>query len=122
MLDTHVLLWWLTDDASLSNEVRHAITTGGNVVAVSAVSAWEIAIKRALGKLDAPDDLEGQMDANGFVSLPITVSDGLAAGGLPRFHDDPFDRMLVAQAQAQMLTLVTRDSHLVRYGIELLTT
>jgi PIN domain nuclease of toxin-antitoxin system len=99
-----------------------AIADGANLVAVSAASAWEISIKRALGKLQAPDDLEAQLEASDFVALPITVADGLAAGSLPRHHDDPFDRMLVAQARANGLTVVTRDSRLARYGVDLLLT
>ena|SRR5579884_1426892 len=120
LLDTHTLLWWLADDSALSSKAREAITDGANVVAVSTVTAWEISIKRALGKLDAPDDLEAQVDANDFVALPITLADGLAAGALPRHHDDPFDRMLVAQARAREFTVVSRDTRLALYGIDLL--
>ena len=122
LLDTHALLWWLADDPALSPQAREAIADGANLVAVSAATAWEISIKRTLGKLEAPDDLEAQLDANGFVPLPITVADGLAAGSLPRYHDDPFDRMLVAQARAARFTVVTRDSRLARYGIDILLT
>lgn len=110
----------LADDATLSSQAWDAIAEGDNFVAVSAVSAWEISIKRALGKLVAPDDLEAQLDANDFVPLPITVADGLAAGRLPRHHDDPFDRMLVTQAHAGGFTVVSRDSRLARYGVDLL--
>ena len=120
LLDTHVLLWWLADGQTLSPTARAAIADGSNLVAISAVSAWEISIKRALGKLSVPDDLEYQITANGFVALPITISDGLAAGGLPRHHDDPFDRMLVAQAQAESLTVVTRDARFAHYDIDVL--
>jgi PIN domain nuclease of toxin-antitoxin system len=122
LLDTRALLWWLADDPALSPQAREAIADGANLVAVSAATAWEISIKRTLGKLEAPDDLEAQLDANGFVPLPITVADGLAAGSLPRYHDDPFDRMLVAQARAARFTVVTRDSRLARYGIDILLT
>jgi PIN domain nuclease of toxin-antitoxin system len=115
-----VLLWWLAD-AVLSADAREAIADDRNLVAVSAATAWEISIKRGLGKLDSPDDLEEQLEANGFVPLPITIADGLAAGHLPRHHDDPFDRMLVAQAQARSLTVVTRDPRFASYGVELLT-
>ena len=120
LLDTHALLWWLADDPVLSSQARGAIADRANLVAVSAASAWEISIKRALGKLVAPDDLETQVEANDFVALPITLAHGLAAGSLPRHHDDPFDRMLVAQAQAEGFAVVTRDTRLARYGIDLL--
>jgi PIN domain nuclease of toxin-antitoxin system len=120
LLDTHVLLWWLADEM-LSADAREAIADDGNLVAVSAATAWEVSIKRALGKLDSPDDLEEQLEANGFVPLPITIADGLAAGHLPLHHDDPFDRMLVAQAQGRNLIVVTRDPRFAAYGVDVLT-
>lgn len=92
------------------------------MVAASAASAWEIALKRASGKLVAPLDLEAQLVANGFAALPITLADGLAAGSLPRHHDDPFDRRLAAQARSGGFTLVTRDARLAAYGIAILST
>jgi PIN domain nuclease of toxin-antitoxin system len=119
LLDTHSLLWWLADDPQLGEEARSVIADPGNEVIASAVSAWEISIKRALGKLSAPDDLEDQLVATGIQPLVISIGDALAAGALPRHHDDPFDRMLVAQAQRYRLTLVTRDSAFTAYGIEL---
>jgi PIN domain nuclease of toxin-antitoxin system len=120
LLDTHVLLWWLADDRGLPKSVRARIADAEAVVFVSAVSAWEIGIKRALGKLSAPDDLVDQLRTGGFSVLPITIADGLRAGALPRHHDDPFDRMLVAQAQRHGLTVVTRDPTFSSYGIEVL--
>jgi PIN domain nuclease of toxin-antitoxin system len=120
LLDTHVLLWWLSDDVSLSPEAREAIADTNSRIAVSAATAWEIGIKNALGKLVVPDDLEQQLEANDFEPLPITIADSLASGRLPRYHDDPFDRMLVAQAQARNLTLVTRDLRLAEYGVSML--
>lgn len=89
-------------------------------MAVSAASAWEIAIKRALGKLEAPDDLLAAIEANDFLSLPITLADGLAAGRLPPYHSDPFDRMLVAQARVEHFTIVSRDRRLAQYGVSIL--
>lgn len=121
LLDTHALLWWLADDPALSAEARRAIGDADTQVAVSSASAWEIAIKRALGKLVAPDDLEEQIDANGFVPLPITISDALSAGDLPRHHDDPFDRMLAAQALSRGLTVVTRDRRFAAYRVDVLS-
>ncbi|MDQ3662720.1 MAG: type II toxin-antitoxin system VapC family toxin [Actinomycetota bacterium] len=121
LLDTHVLLWWLSNDPSLPPEAESAIADPGATVFVSAASAWEIAIKQALGKLDAPNDLENQVEVNRFEALPITISHAYSAGALPRHHDDPFDRMLVAQALAEGLTIVTRDSRLSRYGVPTLS-
>lgn len=109
LLDTHILLWWLADDPSLPDRAREAIADPGTTVLVSAASAWEIAIKRAAGKLEAPDDLLDVIDANGFQGLAITAEHALRAGGLPAHHADPFDRMLLAQATAERLTLVSVD-------------
>ena len=119
LLDTHVLLWWLAD-IDLSAEARQAIADPSNDVAISAASAWEIAIKRALNKLSAPDDLAAQVENSGFTALPIHISHALAAGALPRHHDDPFDRMLIAQAKIEGLTLTTRDERFAAYGVPLL--
>ena len=100
-LDTHVLLWWLADDSSLQSAARDAIRDESNIVHVSAATAWEISIKKALGKLDAPDDLANALEVNNFRSLEITVAHATKAGALPRHHDDPFDRLLIAQAQTE---------------------
>ncbi len=119
LLDTRAVLWWLADEG-LTTQARDAIADPANLVAVSAVSAWEISIKKALGKLSAPEDLEQQIHSNGFVPLPINISHGAAAGRLDRHHEDPFDRMLVAQALAEGLTIVTRDNRFADYGVALL--
>ena len=119
LLDTHALLWWLADEG-LNPGARDAIADPANLVAVSAASAWEISIKKALGKLAAPDDLERQVDQGGFTPLPISIAHGLAAGELPRHHDDPFDRMLIAQAFAEELTIVTHDKRFADYDIAIL--
>jgi PIN domain nuclease of toxin-antitoxin system len=120
LLDTHALLWWLADEG-LNAPAREAIADPANLVAVSAASAWEISIKKALGKLAAPDDLEQQVQDGGFEALPISLAHSVAAGLLPRHHDDPFDRMLIAQAIAEGLTIVTRDKRFDDYGVALLT-
>ena len=96
------------------------VLIGAEVVYLSAVSAWELSIKASIGKLRIPDDLEQQLSASAFVPLPITVAHGVAAGKLPRYHGDPFDRMLVAQASLESLTLLTADQRLKAYGIPLL--
>ncbi len=120
LLDTHVFLWWLDDPQLLSKAARKAIGDGKNMVYVSAAVAWEIAIKRALGKLDAPDDLEAAMVANRFLPLPVTIPHALAVQSLPDHHRDPFDRMLAAQSLAERLTLVSSDPIFGRYGVEVL--
>ena len=116
LLDTHALLWWLSDDARLGKTAAAAIAEA-DLVAVSAASAWEIGIKQASGKLAGPDDLQAELATNGFTELPVTVAHALAAGALPPHHADPFDRMLVAQSRLEGLTLVTRDDRLAAYGI-----
>jgi PIN domain nuclease of toxin-antitoxin system len=117
LLDTHVLLWWLEDPKKLSREAKRAMQDGRNPVYISAVVAWEIAIKKALGKLDSPDDLEGAIEASRFLTLPITISHALAVRSLPDYHRDPFDRMLIAQALHEGFRLVTRDSNIARYSV-----
>jgi PIN domain nuclease of toxin-antitoxin system len=121
LLDTHTLLWWVADDRRLSEQAREAIAHEDSVVAVSAVSGWEISIKQSLGKLRAPTNLVDQIDINNFVALPVTFDDGLAAGALPRHHRDPFDRMLIAQARAGGWTVVTRDPKFSAYDVNILT-
>ncbi|HVA26263.1 MAG TPA: type II toxin-antitoxin system VapC family toxin [Chloroflexota bacterium] len=116
LLDTHAVLWWLAGEG-LSEQAQDAIAHRDNYVALSAVSAWEIAIKKALNKLSAPDDLADQLADGGIAELPVRIAHALLAGALPRHHDDPFDRMLVAQAQVEGLTLVTRDSRFRAYDI-----
>jgi PIN domain nuclease of toxin-antitoxin system len=122
LLDTHALLWWLADDPALSPVARGAIATGPTRVFVSAASAWEMSIKHAQGKLESPDDLEAQLITHRFQPLPITVAHALVAGRLPRHHGDPFDRMLIAQAQLHQLTVVTHDPRFQPYGVPILWT
>lgn len=120
LLDTHVVLWALAGDDRLRPTTRERIADGGTHVSVSAASVWEITIKQALGKLAAPDDLVEALAAAEFRPLDINAHHALAAGRLPRHHDDPFDRMLVAQAVSDGLTLVTADRRLTAYGVPLL--
>jgi PIN domain nuclease of toxin-antitoxin system len=117
LLDTHVLLWWLTNSRQLGADARSAIADESSFVAVSAAVAWEIAIKRSLKKLEAPSDIAHQLAQNDFASLPVTVEHAVRAGELPQHHRDPFDRMLVAHAQLEGLTVVTRDSNIPRYDV-----
>ena len=120
LLDTHVFLWWLADAPDLAEAARRAIGDERNAVYVSAATGWEIAIKRAAGKLRAPENLDALVEEGGFTHLPMTFFHGEQAGALPMHHRDPFDRMLVAQAQAEGLVIVTRDKHIPMYGIRTL--
>ncbi len=119
LLDTHVLLWWLADSPQLGPRTRDLIADERNDVFVSAASAWEIAIKTALGKLEVPEDLQEIIEEEGFDILSISFFHGLQAGRLPPLHRDPFDRMLIAQAQTEGVELVTNDGMIARYGIKL---
>jgi PIN domain nuclease of toxin-antitoxin system len=117
LLDTHAFLWWDENDAALSGALQSAIASPRNQVFVSAVSVWEIAIKRALGKLVFGRGLARAIEGHGFTALPVTVEHAELAGSLPQLHRDPFDRLLVAQAQLEGLILVTRDEQILRYGV-----
>ena len=119
LLDTHILLWWLADSSKLSAKARAAIA-GSEMVYVSAASAWEIEIKKARGRLSAPNNLEATLRAYQLIPLPITVSHAIAAAGLPKHHNDPFDRMLIAQAVTESLTLLTVDVNLTHYDVPLM--
>lgn len=120
LLDTSTLLWWLEADRQLGPTARAGIADPENEVFVSAASAWEISAKRASGKLDASFDLVTTLQRNYFIELPIEVAHAVTAGELPRHHRDPFDRMLVAQARLEDLTLVTGDAEIVKYDVALL--
>jgi len=120
LLDTHVLLWWLDDNPTLSAKAKAAIADGENLVFVSAVVIWEIRIKQALGKLEIPSDFREVLDDQSFEMLDITVEHAHTVGDLAAHHRDPFDRMLVAQAKVESLTLVTRDILLKKYKIPLI--
>ena len=121
LLDANALLWWLADDPTLSRQARSAIADPSNEVLVSAASVWEIEIKRAIGKLAAPDGVVAAVESAGFVGLPITLADAEDAGRLPPHHRDPFDRMLVAQAYRLDAVIATRDTVFGAYGVDTLT-
>ena len=121
LLDTHALVWWLSDVSRLSEAARAAIAEPRNDIFVSAITGWEIAVKRAKGRITAPDHLSAMIEERGFTHLPLTFHHAEQAGNLPLHHRDPFDRLLVAQAQAEGLVLVTRDARIPRYGIRTLT-
>jgi PIN domain nuclease of toxin-antitoxin system len=117
LLDTHAFLWWDSDDAHLPATLRAAIASPLNEVYVSAVSVWEIAIKRASGKLIFQASAAKAIEADGFLPLGISVEHAEHAGSLPQLHRDPFDRLLVAQAQLEGLVLVTVDEQILRYQV-----
>ena len=121
LLDTCVLLWWLDDPTTLlSQQALTAIKEPDNKIIVSVVSAWEIAIKKALNKLEAPEDLKEMIIDSGFELMPVDYEHAWHVKDLPPHHKDPFDRLLVAQATVENLMLVTRDSWLNAYNVPIL--
>ncbi len=119
LLDTHVALWGITGDASLDADLLDRLRHDPDVF-LSPVTVWEIVIKQKRGKLNGPTDLAERVRDMGFRELPITHAHAMAAGRLPPHHRDPFDRMLVAQAAVEGLTLATRDADIQRYDVEVL--
>jgi PIN domain nuclease of toxin-antitoxin system len=116
LVDTHVVLWWLTDAPSLSDDIKSRLDHEPDVY-VSAATIWEVAIKQAIGKIIEPRDLPERIRDSGFRHLPITFEHAITAGRLPLIHRDPFDRMLVAQAQCDHYTLVTADVNCQKYEV-----
>ena len=121
LLDTHAFLWWLDGDKRLPPRIRKRIGDGATIVLVSAVSAWEITTKARLGKLpgalDVAEDVAACIMAQGFRSLAITVDHAQRAGNLPGPHRDPFDRMLIAQAQAENIAIISVEHIFDHYGV-----
>ncbi|MGH7814571.1 MAG: type II toxin-antitoxin system VapC family toxin [Candidatus Binataceae bacterium] len=140
LLDTHAFLWWIADHPRLSPRARELISAGSNEVFFSVASAWEIAIKSGLGRIPVPAGtgrfvvgkievdvkmgiswmIRGEIEANGFEVLPVLLNHALHVRILPHHHRDPFDRMLVAQAQLEKLPIVTADRQIARYEVEVL--
>lgn len=124
LLDTHAFLWWVSDDPQLPDRARDAIADGRNEVFFSVVSAWEIVVKAGLGRLRLEGEtdafIDEQLEANAFQVLPVHLRHALALAGLPDLHRDPFDRMLVAQASNDDLTIVSGDPRLVAYPVSVL--
>lgn len=122
MLDTHTFLWWIIDNPQLSSRVREIISNSDNIIFLSAVSGWEIAIKAKLGKLLLPENPESfiseQLAVNAINPLPLQMSHALHVYRLPDHHRDPFDRMLVAQAQLEKLPILTVDPQIAQYSVE----
>ena len=122
LLDTHVFLWWCDQNSQLKDEASEAIANPDNTIYISVASAWEIAIKEALGRLKTPGQVEDAVEKNRFSPLGISFAHARTAGALPLHHRDPFDRMLVAQAQTDRLVIVTHDSILQPYQVDILWT
>ena len=116
LADTHALLWWLSDDEQLSARAREVIAKGEMRVYFSAASVWEAEIKAAAGKLVMQEDLLEALEAEGFIELAMTAGHARDAARLPALHRDPFDRMIVAQARAEGLTVITADPKVADYG------
>jgi len=118
LLDTNILVWWLADDRKLGRQAREIIANPTNHVLVSAASAWEIAIKAALGRINIDlNDLEDAIVRSGFQPLSISLQHAVSIGRLPPVHRDPFDRMLVAQSSVEELRIVSHDRVYDRYGL-----
>jgi PIN domain nuclease of toxin-antitoxin system len=124
LLDTHVLLWWIDGDPRISKRSHALISDAENAVSVGVASVWEIAIKAGLGQLKVPPDLQGylrrQLARNEFALLPVLFEHAVGVRELPWHHRDPFDRLLIAQARAEQLSLVSRDPRMKAYEIDLL--
>ncbi|MGI5881557.1 MAG: type II toxin-antitoxin system VapC family toxin [Dethiobacteria bacterium] len=124
LLDTHAFLWWINDDPQLSHMARQTIANGGNTLFFSTASGWEIVIKTKLGKLRLPDDMASflfeQLSANAINTLPVQMNHALRVYSLPDFHRDPFDRLLIAQAQVESLPIITADRQFAGYQVEII--
>ncbi len=122
LLDTHVFLWWCDQNSRLGKEASDEIANPDNTIHVSLATAWEIAIKEALGRLKMPGLVEDAVEKNGFSPLGISFAHARAAGALPLHHRDPFERMLIAQARVDQLVFVTHDASIQPYEIDVLWT
>jgi len=120
-LDTHALLWWLDDSPALGQSARTAMMDDRNIVVVSAAVVWEIQIKQALGKLDIDSSFLDVVRGQGFELLSITADHAYAVGELPMHHRDPFDRLIIAQALLEGLTVVTRDPLFAKYAVPVIS-
>lgn len=120
LLDTHFLLWWLADDPALGDRARDVISSPENLIFYSAASIWEIRIKQATGKLEIPEDFADVLARQALEPLAITVSHAHGLRDLPPHHRDPFDRLLVAQARHERLTMLTRDQVISEYDVTVL--
>jgi PIN domain nuclease of toxin-antitoxin system len=117
LLDTHALLWWITEPEKLSSEAQQIIKSKSNLVYVSSVSIWEMAIKKSIGKLTLPHNLLETITTEQFKFLPILPEEALGVADLPLIHADPFDRLLVMQAKWHDLVLITNDAKICEYPV-----
>ena len=120
LLDTHIMIWALENNPKLSQKARAAIIQGENMVYVSTATIWEMSIKESMGKLSTPDNLLDELQLHRFTILNINFEHARLAGQLPMIHKDPFDRMLIAQAQLEKLTLISNDKFISQYDIKLI--
>ena len=120
LLDTHAALWWLSDDERLGEQAERQLTDDTNQVLLSAAVVWEVAIKRSLGKLEAPDDFAATLLGAGAHGLPISLDHAASVEQLPWHHRDPFDRLLVAQASIEGASIVSSDEAFIPYGVALI--
>lgn len=120
LLDTHIMLWWLSDPERIAPEAQQIIAERSNHIYISSASFWELAIKESIGRIKIPNTLLETLDKEGFKSLEITAADALAVSDLPFIHKDPFDRMLVTQAKRYDCTLITHDKTLQEYPVQIL--
>lgn len=115
LLDTHILLWWLGADDRLSDKFLKVISSQNNVIYVSVINLWEMVLKQQLGKLSFPNNLEEAIEDSGFLILPLKLKHVTTIRELENIHKDPFDRMLISQAIAEDITLITADQKMTRY-------
>ena len=117
LLDTHTLLWWFSKPEKLSKKSQEVIGDSKNIILVSSVSTWEIVIKKTLGKLRVPDRIFSLIEEENFYELPIRISHTQALEKLPKHHNDPFDRLLIAQGNMEKAVIITRDKYIKKYPI-----
>ena len=120
LLDTHIILWWLSDIKKIAAKARRIIEDKENTMYISSVSFWEMAIKKSIGRLSYPADLIHILTQEGFLFLAISPEEALAVSDLPALHSDPFDRMLVIQAKLHDLVLITKDTQIEQYPVTIL--
>jgi PIN domain nuclease of toxin-antitoxin system len=123
LLDTHILIWGLQENERLSHQIKELIDNEDNEIYISAASIWEIAIKSSLNKLNlSADEIVAALQDSDYLQLPITFGHTAKTAHLPHHHNDPFDRILIAQALVENLTLVTHDEKIKKYDVSLLST
>lgn len=120
LLDTHCLLWTVFEPDRLSTQAQETIANQNQIICVSLISLWEISIKQNIGRLDIPKEFFEVVTTGGFEMLPVTLAQIEQYRNLPLHHRDPFDRMLVVQARQQKLVLITRDSEISKYDLEII--